>query len=281
MRARCRPAAPLRAPRRRTRDLTPAPPPAATRPPRAAKPFTRTRLAPGKPPNPSKAELAAAAALVDAAEGAPRKNFVQANTVENMLSAPKRAAEQVDWRKKPEFGQVPTYLKNIKREIAEEHAYVRSMQEAQAAAAPPGMRLMAEEEKDELLFALKTKWDATNVEYQKTCTLALASLDTIGKIKRCAARRPGASARRRKCADAPPRARRAWRSRRGSSPRTRRAPRVPLQQGAVRVAARADREGHREALQARHLGARRGALASDRSPYIRTDASGHLPSEVG
>lgn len=110
---------------------------------------------------------------------------MQANAIENILSAPKRQGGPVDWRKKPDFGRVPTYLKNIQKEIAEEHEYIRSMQEAQTAAAPPGMHLMPEEEKRELIIALKTKWDAVNTEYQKTSTLSLASLDTIGKVKRC------------------------------------------------------------------------------------------------
>lgn len=156
----------------------------AAGPYRAAKPFVRPKLAPSKPLNPSKEEIAIAAARVAAAESAPRKNFVQANAIENILSAPKRESGPVDWRKKPDFGKVPTYLKNIQKEIGEEHEYIRAMHEAQAAAAPPGMRLMGEDEKMELVISLKTKWDAVNSEYQKSSTLSLASLDTIGKVKR-------------------------------------------------------------------------------------------------
>lgn len=148
--------------------------------------FERPIAAAPKPSLPSREEMALAAKRVADAQSAPAKNFVQANAIENILSAPKRAEPQVDWKKKPDFGKVPTYLVNIKREIADEASYIRAMHEAQLAAAPPGMRLMGEGEKDELMFQLKTKWDAINCEYQKTSTLALASLDSIGKIKRCA-----------------------------------------------------------------------------------------------
>jgi hypothetical protein len=150
--------------------------------------FERPTAAAPKPSLPSREDYALAAKRVADAQSAPAKNFVQANAIENILSAPKRGEPPVDWKKKPDFGKVPTYLVNIKREIADEASYIRAMHEAQLAAAPPGMRLMGEGEKDELMFQLKTKWDAINCEYQKTSTLALASLDSIGKIKRCAPR---------------------------------------------------------------------------------------------
>eukprot|EP00304_Pavlova_gyrans_P015809 CAMPEP_0206033506 /NCGR_PEP_ID=MMETSP1466-20131121/694_1 /ASSEMBLY_ACC=CAM_ASM_001126 /TAXON_ID=44452 /ORGANISM="Pavlova gyrans, Strain CCMP608" /LENGTH=267 /DNA_ID=CAMNT_0053407707 /DNA_START=48 /DNA_END=851 /DNA_ORIENTATION=+ len=114
----------------------------------------------------------------------PPKNFVQANAVENILSQPKKPPPPVDWKKKPSFGKIPQYLVNIKKEIQDEYEYMRAMAEAQASAAPEGMRLMGNEEKDALILDLKKKWDAVNAEYQKTSTLSLASLDTIGKIKR-------------------------------------------------------------------------------------------------
>ena len=49
---------------------------------------------------------------------------------------------------------------------------------------PSGMRLMEDAERAELVTALKMKWDAVNKTYQGSSVLSLASLDTIGKVKR-------------------------------------------------------------------------------------------------
>lgn len=43
---------------------------------------------------------------------------------------------------------------------------------------------MTDEERSELVTALKKKWDAVNSMYQQSSVLSLASLDTIGKVKR-------------------------------------------------------------------------------------------------
>ena len=58
------------------------------------------------------------------------------------------------------------------------------MQQMQEEAAPEGMRLMGEEERLMLINDLKTKWGEINGYYQSTSVLSLASLDTIGKVKR-------------------------------------------------------------------------------------------------
>ena len=49
---------------------------------------------------------------------------------------------------------------------------------------PPGMRLMTDAEKADLVTQLKVKWDSVNKAYQSSSVLSLASLDTIGKVKR-------------------------------------------------------------------------------------------------
>ena len=45
-------------------------------------------------------------------------------------------------------------------------------------------RLLSEEERATLVDDLKKKWDEVNVTYQQTSVLDLASLDSIGKVKR-------------------------------------------------------------------------------------------------
>ena len=79
---------------------------------------------------------------------------------------------------------MPAYLQKIKGEIMDEYEYIRQMQQAQSEAGPPGMRLLAEEERAALVDDLKKKWDDVNVTYQQTSCLDLASLDSIGKVKR-------------------------------------------------------------------------------------------------
>ena len=113
----------------------------------------------------------------------PTKNFTTANAVENILSQPKKSPEEVNWMKKPHFGASPPYLSEIKREIEAEYEYIRKMQEEEVEATP-GMRQLGEDERLELVDHLKTKWDEVNKVYQQTSVLSLASLDTIGKVKR-------------------------------------------------------------------------------------------------
>jgi len=154
----------------------------ATRMPESAEPFKYERV---RPPLPSKAELQEVRKLVETQQkGRETKNFITSNAVENILAVPKREVSGTDWLKKPHFGEVPPYLTKIKHEIADEYEYIKSMQQQQADEGPPGMRLMPDEEKEELVSSLKAKWDQVNKLYQASSVLSLASLDTIGKVKR-------------------------------------------------------------------------------------------------
>jgi len=112
------------------------------------------------------------------------KNFVTSNAVENILSVPRRAPEPVDWKAKPHYGKVPPYLQKIKKEISDEYEYIRTMQQSAEDAGPAGMRQLEEGERLELVDQLKAKWDEVNATYQRSSVLSLASLDTIGKVKR-------------------------------------------------------------------------------------------------
>lgn len=56
------------------------------------------------------------------------KNFIVANAVEAILSAPKVAEKQdKDYLKKKNFGKVPKYVNKIKQEIEDEYNMVREM----------------------------------------------------------------------------------------------------------------------------------------------------------
>ena len=134
-----------------------------------------------RPALPSKEECKQ---LGDAMKHKETKNFITSNAVENILAVPKREEEGVDWLKKPHFGEVPPYLVKIKQEIADEYEYITTMQQQQMQEGPSGMSLMPEDERMELVTALKKKWDSVNSMYQQSSVLSLASLDTIGKVKR-------------------------------------------------------------------------------------------------
>ena len=57
------------------------------------------------------------------------KNFIVSNAVENILAAPKLPANNSkDYLKKKNYGKVPKYLQNIKKEIEDEYQLVREMQ---------------------------------------------------------------------------------------------------------------------------------------------------------
>jgi len=110
------------------------------------------------------------------------KNFVTSNAVDNILRKPPAAkSSKADMHQS--HGKVPAYLNKVKQEIADELQYIEKMQAA-SDPAPDGMRLLAEDERQELLMALKGKWEFTNKAYQEKSCLSLFSLDTIGKVKR-------------------------------------------------------------------------------------------------
>merc|ERR1719310_1223095 len=58
------------------------------------------------------------------------KNFVTANAVENILAAPKKVVQEVpDYLHKDDYGKVPAYLTQIKKDIEEEYDYIRRLQD--------------------------------------------------------------------------------------------------------------------------------------------------------
>jgi len=81
---------------------------------------------------------------------------------------------------------VPKYLQKIKNEIDDEYQLVREMQIEEEADMDRQKFLMDETEKQELIAALKKKWEVVHREYQ---TLTHKNkLDTLGlkeKYERC------------------------------------------------------------------------------------------------
>lgn len=108
------------------------------------------------------------------------KNFIVANAVENILAAPKLPARQEqDMLKKKTYGKVPKYVTKIKEEIETEYNLVREMQIEEQNERDRQRMLMPEEERQELIAALKKKWEVLMRDYQKESHHG--KLDTIGK----------------------------------------------------------------------------------------------------
>jgi len=108
------------------------------------------------------------------------KNFIVANAVENILAAPKLPARQEqDMLKKKTYGKIPKYVTKIRAEIEDEYNLVREMQIEEQNERDRQRMLMPEEERQELIAALKKKWEVLMRDYQKESHHG--KLDTIGK----------------------------------------------------------------------------------------------------
>jgi hypothetical protein len=112
------------------------------------------------------------------------KNFIVANAVENILAAPKLAqSKDQDYLKKKSYGAVPKYLTKIKNEIEDEYNLVREMQIEEQNERDRQKFLMPDSERQELIGALKKKWEALNKQFQEK-THYVMPLDTVGKKNR-------------------------------------------------------------------------------------------------
>eukprot|EP01038_Epipyxis_sp_PR26KG_P011259 gene11259-15107_t len=114
------------------------------------------------------------------------KNFITANAVEAILQVPKRIENrELNYMKKEDFGKIPAYLSQVKDEIQRENEmidrYVKE-QMGEIERPPEVFEEMTEDERSDLLSALKAKWDSVNAKYQKITHLV--SLDTTGQVRR-------------------------------------------------------------------------------------------------
>lgn len=92
------------------------------------------------------------------------------------------ANKDKDYLKKKTYGRVPNYLSKIKGEIEDEYNLVREMQIEEQNERDRQKFLMPEEERQELISALKKKWEVLHREFQKE-THHL-NPDTLGKKRR-------------------------------------------------------------------------------------------------
>lgn len=114
------------------------------------------------------------------------KNFITANAVANILAEPKKRGPELSGpQTHAEFGKVPEYLTDVKREVQEEYDYIMNMQRAQVEAhqpPQPEVTVLPEEERLEMVYQLKMKWQEINEKYQ-TIT-HITTLDAIGLVRK-------------------------------------------------------------------------------------------------
>ena len=92
------------------------------------------------------------------------------------------ANKDKDFLKKKAYGKTPGYLNKIKNEIQDEYNLVREMQIEEQNERDRQKYLMPEEERVELIAALKKKWDVLHHEFQKESHHRV--IDTLGKKTR-------------------------------------------------------------------------------------------------
>lgn len=80
--------------------------------------------------------------------------------------------------KKKNYGKVPQFLQKIKNEIEDEYQLVREMQLEEENERDRQKFLLDEQERNQLIAALKKKWEVVHREYQ-TLTHK-GKLDTLG-----------------------------------------------------------------------------------------------------
>lgn len=114
------------------------------------------------------------------------KNYVTANAVEAILMVPRHTKQpELNYLEKEDYGKVPEYLSHVKEEVKRENemveSYVREQMGTQVRV-PDTYEEVGESEREDLLYALKLKWETVNKKYQKITHLV--QLDTIGQVRR-------------------------------------------------------------------------------------------------
>jgi hypothetical protein len=117
------------------------------------------------------------------------KDFVTENAIAAMLTEPRyKTKSETNWLAAETFGKVPAYLSRVKREIEAEREYVLGLldqqQMEQESAAGQQTREMSDDERHELISALKAKWDAVNIKYQQIAHRKIStSNSTVSEIR--------------------------------------------------------------------------------------------------
>lgn len=123
------------------------------------------------------------------------RDFITENAIAAILTEQKnvskgRTAEYVkgDWLRTGTYGKVPGYLGRVKREVEAERDYILSLLDQQQMEAEEASgahtRELSEDERAELLEALKSKWDEVNAHFQLIAHRKIStSNSTVGEIR--------------------------------------------------------------------------------------------------
>ena len=126
--------------------------------------FLRDSYSGPKPPIPSKEEKPVLGLVTD-------KNFVVANAVDAVVTAPKRTVLEppraVD---RPSFGKVPDYLSRVKGDLTKERSMLEEIRQRneQQAAEERAMfvRRLEDKDREELVASLRQRWEEKHRQYQ-------------------------------------------------------------------------------------------------------------------
>mmetsp|Transcript_12940 Transcript_12940/g.19467 ORF Transcript_12940/g.19467 Transcript_12940/m.19467 type:complete len:255 (+) Transcript_12940:91-855(+) len=114
------------------------------------------------------------------------KNYITANAVEAILMVPKNTVQpELNYLEKEDYGKVPEYLTHVKEEVRRENEMIDQYineQMGTTAQEPDKYEELSEEEREELIYQLKLKWNEVNTKYQKITHLV--RLDTLGQLRR-------------------------------------------------------------------------------------------------
>eukprot|EP00771_Trimastix_marina_P000148 gnl/Trimastix_PCT/1156.p1 GENE.gnl/Trimastix_PCT/1156~~gnl/Trimastix_PCT/1156.p1 ORF type:complete len:248 (+),score=61.11 gnl/Trimastix_PCT/1156:41-745(+) len=136
--------------------------------------FQYTETVPRRSPVPKRTEQPLMGLTTD-------KNFIVANAVETILSAPKKTAEApTDYTQKANYGQVPRYLHRIRGELQAERDMVAGALERSQSTSEDHVRMLSEQERTEVLAGLRATREKLNKDYQ---TISF-TLDTPAKRQR-------------------------------------------------------------------------------------------------
>jgi hypothetical protein len=89
-------------------------------------------------------------------------------------------SDQYLYRK--DYGAVPQYLRQMKARHSQRLQAMRNEEIDRIRLQQDSTKLLSPEDRAALVRQLKAKWDAVNNDYQKSSTLDLAKLDTMGKV---------------------------------------------------------------------------------------------------
>lgn len=113
-------------------------------------------------------------------------NFIRENALLAITTEPsKQPVAEPNYLEKDDYGRVPEYLGEVKKEIQAEKDYITQvMQEHQDMyrSQEPQLELLAEEDRVRLVEQLKKKWEEVNHQYQGMTHIV--NLDTLGKRQR-------------------------------------------------------------------------------------------------